>query len=198
MNDIIVIGGGASGLTAALSASFVLKDTDYKVTVIEKNSRPARKLMITGKGRCNVTNNCNVDTLISNTPKNGKFLYSAFSKYQPKDTISYFESMGVPLKTERGNRVFPVSDKAVDIVDALVNPVKKTCDVVEGTAKSVLTENGRVKAVKLIDGSEIETKCVIIATGGLSYPLTGSTGDGYEMAKELRHTVTDLKPSLVP
>lgn len=198
MNDIIVIGGGASGLTAALSASFVLKDTDYKVTVIEKNSRPARKLMITGKGRCNVTNNCNVDTLISNTPKNGKFLYSAFSKYQSKDTISYFESMGVPLKTERGNRVFPVSDKAVDIVDALVNPVKKTCNVVEGTAKSVLTENGSVKAVKLCDGSVIETKCVIIATGGLSYPLTGSTGDGYEMAKELKHTVTDLKPSLVP
>ena len=197
MKNLVIIGGGAAGLKAASSAAFVLRDTEHQVTVIEKNPRPARKVMITGKGRCNVTNNCDVNTLIANTPKNGKFLYSAFNAYNSQETMSYFESMGVPLKTERGNRVFPVSDKALDIVDALVNPVKKACKIIEGTAECILAPNGRVTGVKLSDGRIIEADSVILATGGMSYPLTGSTGDGYRMAKALGHTVTELRPSLI-
>ncbi len=197
MRNIVIIGGGAAGLKAASAAAFFLKDKPHTITLIEKNSRPARKVMITGKGRCNVTNNCDEQTLIANVPKNGKFLYSAFNNYNSQDTMSYFESMGVPLKTERGNRVFPVSDKAVDIVDALVKPVQKTCNIIEGTAESIIAPNGSVTAVKLTDGRILEADSVILATGGMSYPLTGSTGDGYKMAAELGHTVTELKPSLV-
>lgn len=197
MKKIVIIGGGAAGLMAASNAAFCLKDKDYQITVVEKNSRPARKVMITGKGRCNVTNNCDVNTLIANTPKNGKFLYSAFNNFNSGDTMTYFESMGVPLKTERGNRVFPVSDKSVDIVDALVRPVQKNCNIIEGTAAAIIVPNGFVTAVKLADGRILDADSVIIATGGMSYPTTGSTGDGYKMAKALGHTVTDLKPSLI-
>ena len=170
-----------------------------EITVIEKNGRPARKLMITGKGRCNVTNNCGVDTLVANVPKNGKFLFSAFSGFSASDTMGLFESLGVPLKTERGNRVFPVSDKAVDIVDALVGAVKKSgANILHSVAEKILTENGTVTGVKTESGEIYPADSVILATGGMSYPLTGSTGDGYKMAKELSHTVTELKPSLVP
>ena len=197
MKNVVVIGGGAAGLMAASSAAFVIKDTKHTVTVIEKNSRPARKVMITGKGRCNVTNNCDVNTLIANTARNGKFLFSAFNGYNSQDTMAYFENLGVPLKTERGNRVFPVSDKAVDIVDALVAPVRKTCNFIEGTAECIIAPNGKATGVKLTDGRIISADAVIVATGGMSYPLTGSTGDGYRMAKALGHTVTELKPSLV-
>ena len=182
---------------AAISASNELGATPHKITVVEKNSRPARKVMITGKGRCNVTNNCDVNTLISSTPKNGKFLYSAFNNFNSQDTISFFENSGVPLKTERGNRVFPVSDKAVDIVDTLVNSVKRNCEIIEGEAIAIIAPNGFVKAVKLTDNRIIDCDSVIVATGGMSYPLTGSTGDGYKMAKKLGHTVTPLTPSLV-
>ena len=198
MKRIVIIGGGAAGLAAAISASEKYKN-QAEVTLIEKNERPARKVMITGKGRCNVTNNCNVDTLIANVPKNGKFLYSAFSGFTPKDVISFFETAGVPLKTERGNRVFPVSDKAVDIVDALVKTAKSGGTRFESAvAEEILTENGSVVGVKLTDGRVISADSVILATGGMSYPLTGSTGDGYKMAQKLGHTVTELKPSLVP
>ena len=197
MKKIVIIGGGAAGLMAAVSAAKVLDSTQYSMTVIEKNSRPARKVMITGKGRCNVTNNCDVNTLIANTPKNGKFLYSAFNNYNSQDTMSFFENMGVPLKTERGNRVFPQSDKSVDIVDALVKQVQKNCDIIEGEAQAILAPNGYVTAVKLADGKIIDADSVIIATGGMSYPTTGSTGDGYKMAKTLGHTVTPLTPSLI-
>lgn len=198
MKRIVIIGGGAAGLAAAISASEKYKN-QAEVTLIEKNERPARKVMITGKGRCNVTNNCNVDTLIANVPKNGKFLYSAFSGFTPKDVISFFETAGVPLKTERGNRVFPVSDKAVDIVDALVKTAKSGGTKFQnGVAEEILTENGSVVGVKLTDGRVISADSVILATGGMSYPLTGSTGDGYKMAQKLGHTVTELKPSLVP
>ena len=170
-----------------------------EITVIEKNERPARKVMITGKGRCNVTNNCDVDTLVANVPKNGKFLFSAFSGFSAGDTMRLFESLGVPLKTERGNRVFPVSDKAVDIVDALVGAGKKSgANIFRSVAKKILTENGAVTGVLLESGEIYPADSVILATGGMSYPLTGSTGDGYKMAKELSHTVTELKPSLVP
>ena len=123
MRNIVIIGGGAAGLKAAISAAYKYRNGGAEVTVVEKNNRPARKVMITGKGRCNVTNNCDLDTLIANTPRNPRFLYSAFSSFLPQDTMTFFESVGVPLKTERGNRVFPVSDKSVVIVDALVNTV---------------------------------------------------------------------------
>lgn len=197
MKKIVVIGGGAAGLTAARIATENLSGIPHKVTLIEKNNRPARKVMITGKGRCNVTNNCDVNTLIASTPKNGKFLYSAFNHYNSQDTMHFFENNGVPLKTERGNRVFPVSDKAVDIVDVLVSSVQKSCDIIEGEAEAILSPCGYVTAVKLTDGRILDADCVILATGGLSYPLTGSTGDGYKMASALGHTITPLKPSLV-
>ena len=199
LKKIVIIGGGAAGLKAAISANFKYRNTDAQITVIEKNERPARKVMITGKGRCNVTNNCDMDTLISSVPKNGRFLYSAFSSFTPQDVMTYFESVGVPLKTERGNRVFPVSDKAVDIVDALVKNVKAVgAKIINAKAEEILAENGAVTGVKLSDGRIIPADSVILATGGMSYPLTGSTGDGYKMAQKLGHTVTELKPSLVP
>lgn len=198
MKKIAIIGGGAAGLLAAYSAALKYQG-GAKITVIEKNERPARKVMITGKGRCNVTNNCDVDTLVANVPKNGKFLFSAFSGFSAGDTMGLFESLGVPLKTERGNRVFPVSDKAVDIVDALVGAVKKSgADILHAVAKKILTENGAVAGVLLENGEVISADSVILATGGMSYPLTGSTGDGYKIAQALGHTVTELKPSLVP
>ncbi len=192
---VVVIGGGAAGLIAAAVAA---KKGD-SVTVIEKNQRPARKILVTGKGRCNVTNNCTVDTLMANIPKNGRFLYSAFSAFSPADTMEYFENLGVPLKTERGNRVFPVSDKAMDIADALVKGAKKNgVAFLGGVAEEILVSDNKIKGVKLTDKREILAEKVILATGGLSYPATGSTGDGYKMAKKLGHTVTDLRPSLVP
>ncbi len=197
MKRIVIIGGGAAGLMAAVSSVKELGNKPYSITVIEKNSRPARKVMITGKGRCNVTNNCDMNALIANTPKNGKFLYSAFSNFNSADTMQFFENCGVPLKTERGNRVFPVSDKAVDIVDALVKSVQKNCNIIEGEAAAIIAPNGFVTAVKLADNRILDADSVILATGGMSYPTTGSTGDGYKMAKALGHTVTPLTPSLV-
>lgn len=198
MKKIIIIGGGAAGLTAAYGANLKYKD-GAEITVLEKNERPGRKLMITGKGRCNVTNNCDIDTLISNVPKNGRFLYSAFSGFTPKDVTAFFESLGVPLKTERGNRVFPVSDKAADIVDALVNAAKRGgAKIINAAAEKILAENGAVTGVLLKGGEVLPADGVILATGGMSYPLTGSTGDGYKMAAALGHTVTELKPSLIP
>ena len=152
MKKIVIVGGGAAGLLAAYSAALKYGKS-AAITVIEKNERPARKLMITGKGRCNVTNNCGVDTLIANVPKNGKFLFSAFSGFDSGDTMRLFESLGVPLKTERGNRVFPVSDKALDIVDALVGAVKKSgVKLVRGVAVKIIASDGAVIGVKTEDG----------------------------------------------
>ena len=169
------------------------------VTLIEKNEKVARKVMITGKGRCNVTNNCDLQTFIKNVPKNGNFLYSAFSRFSSADTMEFFENEGVPLKTERGNRVFPVSDKAVDIVDALYRKIKKSGVKLErGTAEKILVKDGRVYGVRLADERIFLCDSVIVATGGKSYPLTGSTGDGYRLAEECGHTVTEIYPSLVP
>ena len=145
LKRLVVIGGGAAGTFAAISAAYELRNVSHSITIIEKNNRLARKVMITGKGRCNVTNNCDLETLIANTPRNGKFLYSAFSSFLPQDVMSFFESLKVPLKTERGNRVFPVSDKAVDIVDALAKSVKANgISVVEGRASEIIAENGSV------------------------------------------------------
>lgn len=195
MSDVLIIGGGAAGLMAAGTVSM----TGKSVTVLERNDRPARKVRITGKGRCNVTNNCTeLDKLIENVPQNGRFLYSAFSNFMPSDTMELFEDMGVPLKTERGGRVFPVSDKAVDIVDALVSfATDDGAQIVKGRAKELIIENGTVKGAVTYDGEKIFAEKVLIATGGKSYPATGSTGDGYELAKQAGHTVTELKPSLV-
>lgn len=196
MKNIVIIGGGAAGLMAAITAS---AKKGNNVTVIEKNERAGRKLMITGKGRCNVCNNCDIDTLIANIPKNAKFLYSAFSALPPQELMSLFEKWGVALKTERGNRVFPVSDKAVDIVDALVNTAKKQgVKTINSTAEKLMTRDNKIIGVKLTNGNILSADSVILATGGMSYPLTGSTGDGYTMASALGHTVTELKPSLVP
>lgn len=198
MKKLVIIGGGAAGLTAAYSAAQLLRSTPHSITVLEKNSRPARKMMITGKGRCNLTNSCDLDSLIKNTVHNGKFLFSAFSGFLPSDTIALFEGFGVPLKTERGNRVFPVSDKAVDIVDGLVNAVKKSgADIVNARATEIICENGSVKAVKTENGV-YSADAVILATGGLSYPLTGSTGDGYSMVAVLEHSIAAPRASLIP
>ena len=194
--DLIVIGGGAAGLMAAGTAA----QNGLKVTLFERNEKLARKVAITGKGRCNVTNNCPLlNDLIANVPVNGRFLYGAFSRFTTDDTIDFFERLGVPLKIERGNRVFPVSDRALDIVDALnkfitVNGVKrKTARVTE-----LIIEDGAVKGCITEDGSKHFADNVLIATGGKSYSATGSTGDGYILAKQAGHTITDLKPSLVP
>lgn len=167
------------------------------VTVLESMPRCLRKVMITGKGRCNLTNNTDLDGLISAVPNGGRFLYSAFSDFGPHDVMALFEQLGVPLKTERGNRVFPQSDKAVDIVDALMR-YAKGANIIRDAAKEIVCENGQVTAVISESGRQIKTNAVILATGGLSYPATGSTGDGYPMAKALGHTVTNLRPSLVP
>ncbi len=173
--------------------------SNISVTLVEKNDRVARKVMITGKGRCNVTNNSDTDTHIKNIPKNGRFLYSAFSKFSSADTMRFFEECNVPLKTERGNRVFPVSDKAVDIVDALKNKADKSgVEIIKGEVQEILCKNNKIFGVRLKDKRQMFCDNVIVATGGMSYPLTGSTGDGYRFAKSLGHTVTDIRPSLVP
>ena len=171
----------------------------HEVILIEKNDRFGKKLAITGKGRCNVTNDSPVDELIKNVPVNGRFLYSAFNAFSAYDTMDFFENAGVKLKNERGNRVFPESDKAQDIVNALVSEMKKyNVKAIKGNVSRITTANGSASGVLLSDGKKISAERVIVATGGLSYPTTGSTGDGYKFARELGHTVTELKPSLVP
>lgn len=192
----IVIGAGAAGLIASGTAA----QRGVEVTVVERNDRPARKVMITGKGRCNVTNNCTmINELVENVPTNGRFLHSAFSSFMPYDIMELLENEGVELKIERGERVFPVSDKAVDVVDALVRFSEKNgARRIKGRVTDIIVENGEAKGVILEDGEAIYADSVVIATGGVSYPLTGSTGDGYELAKKCGHTIIDPKPSLVP
>ncbi len=196
MQKVVVIGAGASGLLCSAK----LAQRGFNVTVVEKMNRPARKLMITGKGRCNVTNaSFELDDLISNVPTNPRFMYSAFSAFMPYDTMALFEELGVPLKIERGNRVFPKSDKAVDIVDALVSYAKSSgVNIIFDTALALECKDGLVKSVMLKSGERLLCDRLVIATGGKSYPLTGSTGDGYRFAESVGHTVTPIKPSLVP
>ena len=195
MRRIIIIGAGASGLIAGAQAA----KRGLDVTIVERNSRPARKVMITGKGRCNVTNACfDINELISNVVRNPRFMYSAFSSFMPYDTMALLQDMGVETKIERGNRVFPVSDKAVDIVDALVKNAKQSgAKIVQGCVTSFNIENGIVKSVNLENGDIIEGDAFAICTGGKSYASTGSDGIGYELAKSVGHTITPLKPSLV-
>lgn len=192
---VLVIGAGAAGLLAAATAA----QNGADVTVAERNERPARKVMITGKGRCNVTNCCTMlNDLVSAVPENGRFLSSAFARFMPADTMEMFESLGVPLKVERGSRVFPVSDKAVDIVDALVkNAVQSGAKIIHERVSSLLIEEGKVFGAEFESGGKFLADSVIVATGGVSYPLTGSTGDGYEFAKQAGHNIIDPKPSLV-
>ena len=194
MPNVVVIGGGASGLMAAGTASYY----GANVTLLEKNSRTGRKILVTGKGRCNITNNCDKDTFIANVPTNPRFLYSAINNFDCQDTIDFFNDLGLETKTERGNRVFPVSDKAMDVADTLYTFAKYNgVKIIESTAKVILTSDGKVSGVLDTKGNKYDADCVIIATGGMSYPGTGSTGDGYKLAKTVGHTITEIKPSLV-
>lgn len=194
MPNVVVIGGGASGLMAAGTAAYY----GANVTLLEKNSRTGRKILVTGKGRCNITNNCDKDTFIANVPTNPRFLYSAINNFDCQDTIDFFNDLGLETKTERGNRVFPVSDKAMDVADTLYTFAKHSgVKIIESTAKVILTSEGKVSGVLDTKGNKYDADCVIIATGGMSYPGTGSTGDGYKLAKTVGHTITEIKPSLV-
>jgi len=192
--DLIVVGAGAAGMMAAGQAAA----NGLSVLMLDKNARPGRKIMITGKGRCNVTNNCDRDRLMTAVKRNPRFLYSAFDAFDPQDTMGFFENMGVPLKTERGNRVFPQSDKAVDIVDALYAFTKQygVSYRQNRVTKLIADENG-VSGVETVDGNRYNAKAVLLATGGKSYPGTGSTGDGYVLARSVGHSVTELAASLV-
>lgn len=195
-NKVIIVGAGAAGLMAAVSACKNGADT----VLIERNERVGRKIMITGKGRCNVTNNCTlVNDLIANVPTNGRFLYSAFTRFMPIDTMEFFENEGVELKVERGNRVFPISDKASDIVDALNSATQRLgVQRIHDRVTRLICENGAVSGVELKSGEQICGDKVIICTGGKSYSATGSSGDGYILAQSVGHTVIEPKPSLVP
>lgn len=191
---ILIIGAGASGLMCAVQSAWL----GHEVMVLEHEKHPCRKLNITGKGRCNVTNNCDVQTVMANIPRNSKFLFSALSRFSPEDTMAFFESLGIELKTERGNRVFPVSDNAKDISGALINAANcADVKIVTDSARSLIIEGGEVKGV-LGGKGEYRADKVVVATGGLSYPKTGSTGDGYKLARQAGHTVTELRGSLVP
>lgn len=168
------------------------------VVLLEPNKMLGKKLRITGKGRCNVTNHCDVKTILANIPGDGRFLYSALNRLGPQDTMALFESLGVPLKTERGSRVFPVSDRSHDVANALERAYAHAGGrVVHAAATDILTQDGAVSAVVTTEGT-IDCDAAVICTGGLSYPLTGSTGDGYRLARQLGHTVTPTRPSLVP
>lgn len=193
--DHLCIGGGPAGVFAALTAAANGK----RCMILEHNKQLGRKLRITGKGRCNLTNNCDRDTLLANIPANGKFLYSALSRCTPQDVMAYFEGLGVPLKTERGNRVFPVSDRAEDIVQALQKAVQRAgIPVVHGDAAHLILEQGRCLGVRTADGREFRAETTLLATGGLSYPKTGSDGTGYRLAEEAGHTIVPPMPSLIP
>ena len=195
LKKVVVIGGGAAGMVAASTASSMGHD----VTLLEKNERLGRKLLITGKGRCNITNNCDIEELIENTPTNGKFLYSAFYTFTNEQVIDMFNSLGVKTKTERGKRVFPESDKAKDVVVALEKQMKqnKVNVVLNSNVKKIEQKNGKIESVVLSNNKVIKCDSVVIATGGVSYPRTGSTGDGYKFAKSLGHTIIKPKPSLI-
>ena len=192
--DGIVIGGGPAGMFAAITAA----RRGMRVLLLEKNNRLGKKLLITGKGRCNVTNNCTQQEVLQNTPRNSRFLYSAMTACPPSAVISFFEELGCPLKTERGNRVFPVSDKSQSILDCLERELRhQKVTVRNECVRRILCEDGVVTGVET-DSQRTTASWVILATGGLSYPSTGSTGDGFAMAQALGHTVTPTEGSLVP
>lgn len=194
MKDVIVIGGGAAGMLAALTAA----QSGAQVTLLERNQKVGRKLYITGKGRCNLTNDCPADEVLRNVPHNSRFLTSAMTRFPPAAVKELFTGLGVPLKTERGNRVFPCSDRASDIIDALFMALRRArVSIIQDRAEHILVHNGAVCGVKT-EHARFDACAVIVATGGVSYPLTGSTGDGYRMCAELGHTLLTPKPSLIP
>ena len=191
---VVVIGGGGAGLIACGTAA---KNAD-EVILVEKNDRYGKKLLITGKGRCNITNTAEIEDMIMQYPTNGKFLYSALYTFTNDDIVNLIEENGVKTKVERGGRVFPQSDKASDVVMALKKyALKKNVHTVNGKAEKILSKDGKVTGV-IVNGKAIDTDRVILCTGGKSYPGTGSPGDGYKMAKELSHTIKPIKPSLIP
>lgn len=192
--DVVVIGGGAAGMMCAVSAA----QRGLSVTLLEPNKILGKKLRITGKGRCNVTNDCEIKEFLQHIPGDGRFLYSALNRLSPRETMALFESFGVPLKTERGNRVFPVSDRSHDVANALERAMKDAgVRVLHAAATAVCAEEGAVAAVETAAG-RIDCAAAVVCTGGLSYPLTGSTGDGYRFAERMGHTIMPTRPSLVP
>ena len=206
---VCVVGGGAAGLMAAVTAA----ENGAQVTLFEKNKSQkimdsenffdnaylGKKLLITGKGRCNVTNDCTLDEFMKNTPVGGKFMYAAFNSFTPKDVMAFFEKAGTHLKVERGNRVFPVSDKSIDILRVLKNKLfENDVKVINKKVVDVVSEDGEFTSVILDDNTEMYFDRCIVATGGASYPQTGSDGDGYRFAEKMGHTIKEIKPSLVP
>ena len=200
MNKVIVIGGGPAGMMAAITA----KENKNEVIILEKNNQLGKKLLITGKGRCNITSSLPMEEFIKNTPGNGMFLYSAYQQYTNKDIIHFLKQQGLEVKEERGNRIFPVTDKSIDVLNCFIKKIKELHIEIQYNTKvtEIETENinGSLKVigVKTNQGMVLKADKVILATGGKSYPLTGSTGDGYELVKKLGHTITPIKPSLVP
>lgn len=196
MKKVLVIGGGAAGMFAAISAA----EEGHEVHLFEKNEKCGKKLYITGKGRCNLTNACEMEDLFNNVCSNSKFLYSSFYGFTNQDVIAFFEENGTKTKVERGERVFPLSDHSSDVIGALTRRMRALGVQVHLNieAKEILTEEGRVTGLLFSDGTKETGDAVILATGGLSYPSTGSTGDGYRFAEKLGHKITDLSPALVP
>ncbi|MGN0979524.1 MAG: NAD(P)/FAD-dependent oxidoreductase [Candidatus Avoscillospira sp.] len=193
-HKVLVVGGGAAGMLAAGAAA----EAGAKVILLEKNDRLGKKLAITGKGRCNVTNHCSPDEVLKNIPRNGRFLYSALNAFPPEQTMAFFEGLGCPLKTERGNRVFPESDQSASVILALRKYLREQhVEVRQARVQAVLTEDGSVTGVQT-EAGVVRGSRVILCTGGRSYPLTGSTGDGYQMAEKLGHTIVPTRGSLVP
>lgn len=196
MKKVLVIGGGAAGMFAAISAA----EEGHEVHLFEKNEKCGKKLYITGKGRCNLTNACEMEDLFNNVCSNSKFLYSSFYGFTNQDAIAFFEENGTKTKVERGERVFPLSDHSSDVIGALTRRMRALGVQVHLNieAKEILTEEGRVTGLLFSDGTKETGDAVILATGGLSYPSTGSTGDGYRFAEKLGHKITELSPALVP
>ena len=195
MANVIVIGGGPAGMMAAITAA----EYGNNVTIIEKNSDFGKKLLITGKGRCNITSSLYMSEFIKNTPGNGKFLYSAFQNYTNTDIIDFLKNQGLEVKEERGNRIFPVTDKSIDVLNCFKSKINelKIKKLFNTRVQKILVQNGEVLGVRT-EKEIIQTDKIILATGGKSYPLTGSTGDGYLIAKNIGHKVTEIRPSLVP
>lgn len=196
MANVLVIGGGAAGLLAGIAAA----QSGAKTVILEKMRRPGKKILITGKGRCNITNNCDLQEIIKNIPGNGRFLNSALRRFTNQDIVQLLEDNGLPTKVERGGRVFPVSDKAADVVDTLVKIYKNYGGklLTDCKVKSIMAEFGKITGAVTADGQKFAADAVILAAGGSSYPGTGSDGSGVKLAKALGHTIVSLAPSLVP